>query len=114
MTTAHFVVKSIDNLPFVLLVWHGQKRIWVFRMAVQLSNRRNMNLQIIDIKRNIFLAGGCEYWFAKPSSLMRNFSFIEAKVKGSTMGWYINGGFLSYNQLREAFEKEKKKNLCKI
>ena len=32
---------------------------------------------------------------------MKDFGkLIEAKVKGSTMGWYLNNEFVSYNKLK--------------
>lgn len=61
-----------------------------------------MEIQIIDIKRIIFRVNGSDYMYIRPSTLMRNFGeFIEGKVKGSTLGWNIEGGFVSYNQIKE-------------
>jgi hypothetical protein len=62
-----------------------------------------MSIQIIDKKKVIFLVEGCEYRFMKPNFLYKDFGIlITGKVKGSTLGWYIEGWFLSFNKIKEA------------
>jgi len=61
-----------------------------------------MKLQLIDRQRLIFRIENEEYQFLKPYYLYQDFGiFKKAKIKGSTMGWNIKGGFVSQNQLRE-------------
>lgn len=61
-----------------------------------------MTIQLIDNKKFIFRINKQEYRFVKPKYLMpaKEFTLIEAKVKGSCMGWNIEGGFVSYNQVK--------------
>lgn len=60
--------------------------------------------EVINIQPIIFRIKDNEYLFAKPNILYKNYSLaIYAKVKGSTLGWYIDGTFISYNQLKEKF-----------
>ena len=60
-----------------------------------------MNIQLINKQPLVFRIKETEYTFIKPSTLMKNFGqFIEGKIKGSTLGWNIEGGFVSYNQLK--------------
>lgn len=64
-----------------------------------------MTVQLIDRKKLIFRIENIEYHFVKPYFLYKDFGiFIEAKLKGSTLGWYINNEFLSYNQLKRNYD----------
>jgi len=50
-----------------------------------------------------FVIEGRRYDFVKCSLYLENhFMPLSAKVKGSTMGWYIGRKFVSYNQLKKA------------
>lgn len=62
-----------------------------------------MTLQLIKRKPLTFRAKKTDYEFVKPKFLMpvNDFRLIEAKVKGSTMIWNIEGEQISYNQIRE-------------
>lgn len=62
-----------------------------------------MTLQLIKIKPITFRAKNTDYEFVKPKYLMpiNELRLIEAKVKGSTMVWNIEGEQVSYNQIRE-------------
>lgn len=65
-----------------------------------------MEIEVIDRKSIIFRLGENEYQFVKPNILYKNFNKrIKANIKGSTLGWHIEGLFLSYNKLREKFIK---------
>ena len=58
-------------------------------------------IQLVDRKQLIFRIKNEEYMYIKPKYLMKDFGkLIEAKVKGSTMGWYLNNEFVSYNKLK--------------
>ena len=48
-----------------------------------------------------------EYEFVKPKYLMPvgSLKLIEAKIKGSTMVWNIEGGIVSYNQIKKLLKK---------
>jgi hypothetical protein len=61
-----------------------------------------MALQLIKRKPFIFRAKKTDYEFVKPKFLMpvNEFRMIEAKVKGSTMVWNIEGEQVSYNQIK--------------
>jgi hypothetical protein len=61
-----------------------------------------MTIQLIDKKKLLFRIEKQEYRFIKPKYLMpgKEFRLIEAKVKGSTMSWNIEGGNVSYHQLK--------------
>lgn len=66
-----------------------------------------MDLKVIDKQKHIFRIDNNEYQFVKPKFLYKNFGeVITAQVKGSTMGWNIEGEFVSYNQIRELFKNE--------
>ena len=66
-----------------------------------------MNIQIINKQNFVFRVGNNEYQFVKPNSLYKNFgTVIHATAKGSTMGWHIEGMFLSYNKLRALFKND--------
>lgn len=63
-----------------------------------------MTLQLIDRKNLVFRVGNNEFQFVKPNLLFKNFgTILKAKVKGSTMGWNIDGEFLSYYQMKQLF-----------
>lgn len=66
-----------------------------------------MNLQLIDRKKLRFRVNKVEYDFVKPKYLMplNEFRLIEAKVKGSTMCFNIQGETITYNQIKEICEK---------
>lgn len=61
-----------------------------------------MPIQIIKIQPIIFRVKETDYEFVKPKYLMpaNDFKVIEAKVKGSTMVWNIEGETISYNQVK--------------
>lgn len=61
-----------------------------------------MTLQLIKRKPFVFRAKNTDYEFVKPKFLMpvNDFRLIEAKVKGSTMIWNIEGEQISYNQVK--------------
>ena len=61
-----------------------------------------MTLQLIKSKPFIFRINNSEYEFVKPKFLMpgNKFKLIEARIKGSTMVWNIEGITISYNQLK--------------
>lgn len=62
-------------------------------------------IQVIKYHPIIFRVNNSEYQFVKPNLLYKNFGeIITAQVKGSTMGWNIEGEFLSYNQIRYLFK----------
>lgn len=64
-----------------------------------------MTIQIIDKKNLVFRTGDNEYQFVKPNILHKNFgTIVKAKVKGSTLGWNIEGEWLSYNEMKKSFE----------
>lgn len=71
-----------------------------------------MNIQIIHKQPLIFRAHTQNYEFVKPHILMPvgEFRMIRAKVKGSSMGWNIEGEFLSILQLKEAYKKSRLNN----
>lgn len=61
-----------------------------------------MNIQVVDKKRLIFRIRNVEYHFVKPNFLYKDFGvLIKATVKASTMGWNIEGEFLSYNKMKK-------------
>lgn len=66
-----------------------------------------MTLQLIKIKPITFRAKNTDYEFVKPKYLMpaNQFRLIEAKVKGSTMIWNIEGEQISYNQVKSLLIK---------
>ena len=71
-----------------------------------------MKIQVIQTKPIIFRIGNDEYQFVKPNLLYKNFTkHIEAKVKGSTLGWNIDGNFISYNQIRTFLVEAQKSRL---
>ena len=64
-----------------------------------------MNIEVTDKKLFVFRAGKNEYQFVKPNILFKNFgTIIKATVKSSTLGWYIENDFLSYNKMKEHFK----------
>jgi len=64
-----------------------------------------MTIQIIDRKNLVFRAGNNDYQFVKPNILFKNFGIIiTAKVKGSCLGWNIEGEWVSYNKLKNKFK----------
>jgi len=62
-----------------------------------------MTLQLIKRKPLIFRVKKTDYEFVKPKYLMptNDFRLIEAKVKGSTLVWNIQGEQICYNQIRK-------------
>lgn len=68
-----------------------------------------MNIQLADKENFVFRINESDYQFVKPCLLYKNFgTIIMAKVKGSTLGWNIEGGFLSYNKLKKLYHEQKK------
>ncbi len=67
-----------------------------------------MTLQLIKIKPFTFRAKNTDYEFVKPKFLMpiNELRLIEAKVKGSTMVWNIEGKQISYNQVKALLKQE--------
>jgi len=61
-----------------------------------------MALQLIKRKPLIFRVKKIDYEFVKPKYLIpvNELRMIEAKVKGSTMLWNIEGEQVSYNQIK--------------
>lgn len=67
-----------------------------------------LRIQIIHIKPLIFRTEKNEYLFVKPNILYQNLGErVEAKVKGSCLGWNIEGEFLSYNKLKKLINGSK-------
>ena len=65
-----------------------------------------MTIQVIDKVNFVFRVGKNDYLFGKPNFLYKNFgTVVKAVVKGSTLGWHIEGEFLSYNKMKELFKK---------
>jgi hypothetical protein len=62
-----------------------------------------MTLQLIKRKPLIFRVKKTDYEFVRPKYLMpvNELRLIEAKVKGSTLVWNIQGEQISYNQIRK-------------
>lgn len=64
-----------------------------------------MKLQLIDKQPFIFRANNVVYLFAKPKYLYKNCNeLIKAVSKKSTFGWNIQGGFISFNQLKKLYK----------
>ena len=60
-------------------------------------------IQLTKIQPTKFLINNKEYDFIKPNFLMKTFGkLIKCKVKGSTIGWHVEGGWVSYNNLKKA------------
>ena len=69
-----------------------------------------MNIQLIENKQGVFrlLIEQQEYTFYPPKSLYSTGLLpLPVKVKGSTMGWNIAGGFVSYWQLKTQINYER-------
>ena len=65
-----------------------------------------MKAQITKIQANKFLINNIIYDFIKPNFLMYKFGLlIKAKVKGSTLGWYVQGCWVSYNTIKKLNNK---------
>jgi hypothetical protein len=62
-----------------------------------------MTLQLIKNKPVTFRIKNTGYQFVRPKYLMPSdkFKLIEAKVKGSTMVWNIEGETISCNQIKK-------------
>ena len=59
-------------------------------------------IQLTKIQRTKFLINKTVYDFVKPNYLMKVFGvFIPAKTKGSTLGWFVEGEWVSYNNLKK-------------
>lgn len=64
------------------------------------------NLQVIDRKNFVFRVNNSDYQFVKPNFLHKSFGIVvKGTVKGSTLGWQIEGDFFSYNKMKELFKK---------
>lgn len=66
-------------------------------------------IQLIKIHPVTFRVKNRVFQYVKPKYLMPEHEFwlIEAKVKGSTMIWNVQGEQISYNQIRTEVEKFK-------
>jgi hypothetical protein len=59
--------------------------------------------QVTKIQSTKFLIEKTIYDFIKPNFLMKDFGvLIKASVKGSTLGWHVEGGWVSYYDLKNA------------
>ena len=59
-------------------------------------------LQLVKIQQDKFLIHNKLYDFVKPNYLMKIFGkLIKPKIKNSTLGWYVEGTWVSYNQLKK-------------
>ena len=59
-------------------------------------------IQLTKIQPTKFLINNKEYDFVKPNYLMKVFGkLIKGKQKGSTLGWHVEGGWISYNDLKK-------------
>ena len=69
-----------------------------------------MRIQVTEIQKGKFCMTihGIECIFM-PMSLFTDKSFLPlpAKVKGSTLGWYVKRKFVSYNQIKKAIKNKK-------
>lgn len=64
-----------------------------------------MNIQLIDKQPFIFRVNAEIYLFAKPNFLYKNCNeLIKAVSKGSVIGWNIQGGFISFNQIKNIYK----------
>mgnify|MGYP003439825274 FL=1 len=64
-----------------------------------------MNIQLIDKQPFIFRANNVVYLFAKPNFLYKNCNEqIKAVSKVSVIGWNIQGGFISFNQIKKLYK----------
>lgn len=58
-------------------------------------------IQIIKIQHTKFLINNNIYDFVKPNFLMKDFGkLIKGKLKGSTLGWHVEGQWVSYKNLK--------------
>jgi hypothetical protein len=80
----------------------------LIRHCSQLVNLRNRMIKVIDYKKPIFYIIvydiNCQFI---PIELYTDKAFlpIPKKVKGSTLGWYINRKWVSYNQIRQSIRE---------
>ena len=59
-------------------------------------------IQLTKIQPTKFLINNKEYDFIKPNYLMKDFGvLIKGSVKKSTLGWHIEGTWVSYNNLKK-------------
>lgn len=66
-----------------------------------------MNIQLIEKQPFIFRANNVVYLFAKPNFLYKNCNeLIKAVSKKSTFGWNIQGGFVSFTQLKKLYKEK--------
>jgi len=73
-------------------------------------------IQLINKESNIFYINIYDILCVFiPMSLFKENSFIpfRPKVKGSTLGWYINRKWVSYNQIKKAINEDRKHNRIK-
>ena len=67
-----------------------------------------MTLQLIEKQPFIFRANAEIYLFAKPNFLYKNCNeLIKAVPKKSTFGWNIQGGFVSFNQIKKIYKQKR-------
>jgi hypothetical protein len=72
-----------------------------------------MTIQVIEKQSTVFrmIINGHEYHYHTPLALYGDDLFeLPKRVKGSTLGWSVKGGWVSYNQIKAAI----KKAICKI
>ena len=59
-------------------------------------------IQLTKIQPTKFLINNTGYDFVRPNYLMKVFGvLIPAKTKKSTLGWHVEGGWVSYNNLKK-------------
>lgn len=78
---------------------HGRSHL------VQLLNTRNIMIQFIEKQSTTFCftINSKRYYLIKCNLYYQNdLLSLKANVKGSTLGWYIQRKFVSYNQLKKA------------
>lgn len=69
---------------------------------------RNMTIQLIKHQDRKFLLqiGEKRYWLYKVNLFPEeDFEFIKPKVKGATIGFYLQGGFVSFRKIEKAIRK---------
>ena len=60
-------------------------------------------MQVTKIQHTKFLINNTVYDFVKPNFLMKQFGIlIKGKVKKSTLGWHVEGGWVSYKDLKNS------------
>jgi len=66
---------------------------------------RNLMIQVVEIKDGTFCINiyGKTCYF-RPMELYVDYQILPLgkKIKGSTLGWYVNRRFVSYNQIKKS------------